>query len=145
VSIPLSPTFVINYVLRDVFTSVGLQYDNGKALVMSEWAKREENNIPFINLPVSASREWYVAGGWRFGKLTPLLSYGTFDPSKSVSGPPAEYGTWSGSLRYDIVRNVALKAQISRPQAANPTYWVLFNTASTERVNVYSVGADFVF
>jgi hypothetical protein len=44
-----------------------------------------------------------------------------------------------------VVRNVALKAQISRPQAANTTYWTVANYNSTERVNVYSLGADFVF
>jgi hypothetical protein len=143
--IPLSPTFVISYILQDTFTSVGFQYDNGKAIVLAEWAKRTENNMPFFNEPVGASHEWYVAGGWRFGKLTPLLTYGKFDPDKSFTEPAGKFGTWSGSLRYDVVRNVALKAQISRPQAGNSTYWTTFNAASSERINVYSVGADFVF
>jgi hypothetical protein len=144
-TIPLGPTFTINYILRDVFTSVGMQYDNGTALVLSEWAKRTENDIPVISEPLAASHEWYVAGGWRFGKLTPLLSYGTFTPDKSFTEPGGKFGTWSGSVRYDVVRNVALKAQISRPQAANSTYWTLFNSASGKRIDVYSVGADFVF
>ena len=144
-SIPLGPNFTISYILRDVFTSAGLQYDNGKALVMAEWAKRAENNIPVVNLPVGASREWYIAGGWRFGKLTPLLIYGKFDPVASLTEPAGKFGTWSGSMRYDVVRNVALKAQISRAQAGNSTYWTTFNAASSERINVYSIGADFVF
>jgi hypothetical protein len=143
--LPLSPTLVISYNLQDAFTSVGMQYDNGKALVLSEWAKRTQNNMPLFNEPVSASHAWYVAGGWRFGKLTPLLRYGTFDADKSFVEPVGKFGTWSGSLRYDVVRNIALKAQISRPQAANSTYWTTFNATATERVNVYSVGADFVF
>jgi hypothetical protein len=145
-TLPLSATYTVTYVMRDQFNSVGLQYDNGKAIVLSEFAKRTENNVPVIGLPADISNEWYVAGGWRFGKLTPLLIYGKFNPGQSAVTPEAaSYGTWSGSLRYDIVRNVALKAQVSRAQAGNTTYWVTSNPASDERVNVYSVGADFVF
>ncbi|MDP8983566.1 MAG: hypothetical protein M3N97_00725 [Pseudomonadota bacterium] len=144
-TLPLGPTLVINYILRDVFTSVGMQYDNGKALVLSEWAQRSENDVPSFSEPLARSHEWYVAGGWRFGKLTPLLSYGDFSPGKSFLMPAGKFGTWSGSLRYDVVRNVALKAQILRAQAANSTYWTSFNAASDKRINVYSVGADFVF
>ena len=145
ITFPLGPNFAVSYMLRDVFTSVGMQYDNGKALVLSEWAKRTENDMPVLNEPLAVSHEWYVAGGWRFGKLTPLLSYGTFASGKSVTEPVGKFGTWSASLRYDVVRNVALKAQIARPQAGNSTYWTLFNSASSKRIDVYSVGADFVF
>jgi len=57
------------------------------------------------------------------------------------------YTTWtkSASLRYDAVRNVDLKLQVTRPQAANGIYWVVANPASDRRVNVHSLGADFVF
>jgi hypothetical protein len=48
-------------------------------------------------------------------------------------------------MRYDIVRNIALKAEVSRPEEANGSYWVTADQASSARVNVYSIGADFVF
>ena len=145
-TLPLSAVYAVTFTLKDTFNSVGLQYDNGKAIVLSEFAKRTENDAPVIGRPLDISNEWYVAGGWRFGKLTPLVIYGKFNPGQSVVTPEAaSYGTWSGGLRYDIVRNVALKAQVSRVQAGNSTYWVTANPASDERVNVYSVGADFVF
>jgi len=38
-----------------------------------------------------------------------------------------------------------LKAQFSRPQVLNTTYFNTPNYASSERVNVISVGADFLF
>jgi len=121
------------------------QSDDGRAIVLAEWAKRSDTDVPFLGLPVSASNQWYAAGGWRFGKLTPLLIYGKFDPKNSLVATAASYGTWSASLRYDVVRNIALKAQISRPQAGNSTYWVTPDPTSSTRVNVFSLGADFVF
>jgi hypothetical protein len=44
-----------------------------------------------------------------------------------------------------VVRNLDLKLQVSRAQADNGAYWVERNAASDERVNIYSLGADFVF
>ena len=141
----LSPTLSFPFTLHDSFTSVGLQYDNGTAILMSEWAQRTENSVPYVNEPELQSRQWYVAGGWRFGKFTPLLTYGVFNPSASLVEPKGYFGTFSASLRYDIARNIALKAEVSRAQAGNETYWLAPNETSSERVNVYSLGADFVF
>ena len=144
-TLPLGPTTAVSYVNHDKFISVGFQYDNGKAIVLSEWAKRTENDVPLVNLPLTISSQWYVAGGWRFGKLTPLLIYGKVDTGLSLLFPSMSRATWSASLRYDIVQNVALKAEFSRPQASNPTYFTTPNYASSKPVNVISVGADFVF
>jgi len=145
ITLPLSATYSLTYNAKDKYTSVGLQYDDGKAIAMGEWAKRSENVGPGLPLPLATSKQWYVAGGWRFGKLTPLLTYGIFKPDQSLLFTGGSFGTWSGSLRYDVVQNIALKAQVSRPQASNAAYWVTPNNASDKRVNVYSVGADFVF
>jgi hypothetical protein len=144
-TVTLSSSLSFPFSLHDSFTSVGLQYDNGTAILMSEWAQRTENSVPYVNAPELQSRQWYVAGGWRFGKLTPLLTYGVFNPSASLVEPKGYYGTFSTSLRYDVVRNVALKAEISRAQAGNETYWLAPSATSNERINVYSLGADFVF
>jgi hypothetical protein len=144
-TIPLGPTSAIDFELKDKFTSLGLQYDDGKAIVLAEWARRADNRIPVINLSAADSKQWYVAGGWRFGKLTPLVIYGASDPNPSLFQTGGRFGTWSASLRYDVVRNIALKAQFSRPQAANDAYWVTPDPASDKRINVYSLGADFVF
>jgi hypothetical protein len=142
--LPLGPT-VYPFELHDNFTSVGAQYDDGKAIVMAEWARRSDNEAPVLGIPVNQTKQWYTAGGWRFGKLTPLVMYGNYKTFASLANTPASYGTWSTSLRYDVVRNIALKAQYSRPQAANGTYWVTPQRDSTQRVNVMSLGADFVF
>jgi hypothetical protein len=144
-SFPLGPTTVVSYLNNDKFLSVGFQYDNGTAIVLTEWSKRSENKAPFVNLPVIISSQWYAAGGWRFGKLTALLIYGKWDAGLCLVTPQVTTGTWSESLRYDIVGNVALKAQFSRPQVSSEFYWTAPNYASNKRVNVFSLGVDFVF
>jgi hypothetical protein len=144
-TLPLGPTTVVSYMDHDKFLSAGFQYDDGTAIVLAEWAKRSENDVPGFNLPLGASTSWYVAGGWRFGKLTPLVSYAVEKLPDSLTNPVASYGTPSISLRYDVVTNLALKAQLSRAQADNGEYWSDRNPTSSERVTVLSLGADFVF
>lgn len=143
-NIPLSATYTLNFLLKDKFDSAGLQYDNGKAIVLSEIGKASAPTAPILG-HFTGSTEWYVAGGWRFGKLTPLVSYAVFKPIDSISLPAGSYSTPSVSLRYDVITNVALKAQVSRAQAGNDTYWVARSPTSDERINVFSFGADFVF
>jgi hypothetical protein len=136
---------VLSYRVQDRFQFVGLQYDDGKALLMSEWTKRDENILAGLGKPFAEDTSWYAAVGWRFGKLTPLAMYSVLNITDSILQNPASYHTWGASLRYDVLRNLDLKLQISRAQAGNSSYWVVRNLASNERVNVYSLGADFVF
>lgn len=143
--LPSTPIGPLQYYLPDKFHCIGLQYDDGRALLMSEWAKRSENNLPGFNLPFERETAWYAAAGWRIGSFLPLLMYSVRDVESSVMEPTRDYHTWSASLRYDIVRNLDLKAQIARASAANGSYFLNPNTASDERVNVYSLGADFTF
>jgi hypothetical protein len=143
--VPLAPEFIVNYILKDKYLSFGTQYDNGTAIFISEWSKRTENDVPVANKPLFASTQWYMAGGWRFGKLTPMVIYGGLKENNPLANADGYYGTWSVALRYDIVRNIALKAEASRPIAANPAYWVTANPDSNQRINVFGFGADFVF
>ncbi len=144
-SLPLSADTSVNYQLHETFLSVGGQYDNGKAVLIGEWAKTKQNNAPLLNEPLAASSQWYAAAGWRFGKFLPLATYGNVKEQQSLLYAPSRFGSWSGTLRYDVKNNVALKAEVSRAQAGNNTYWVTPNTAVDKHVNVYSVGVDFVF
>jgi hypothetical protein len=144
-TIPLSATSAVSFNLVDKFTTLGAQYDDGKAIAMAEWAKRSQNTGPGLPLPLAGSTSWYMAGGWRFGKLTPMLIYGKYNNELALFGPKSSDASWSGSLRYDLVRNVALKAQVTRAPASDGAFWVVDDPASTKHVNVYSVGADFVF
>ena len=141
----LGPGQNLNFENDDQFLSAGFQYDDGTAIVLSEWAKRTMTKIPFINLPFLDSTQWYAAGGWRFDKLTPMLIYGRWDSGHCLLFARQVDASWSASLRYDVAANVALKAQVARPQLSSQFYWAVANFNTGERVNVFSFGADFVF
>jgi hypothetical protein len=144
-SLPLSAEYTLNYQEHGTFMSAGGQYDNGKAVVIAEWVKAKENDVPGFGEPLNASSSWYTAGGWRFGKFLPLVVYGRVKEEQSLLAAANTQGSWSASFRYDVVTNVAIKAEITRAQATNGLYWVTPNLASDEHINVYSIGADFVF
>jgi hypothetical protein len=141
----VSPTSTLSLSVVDRFNCAGLQYDDGKALLMSEWIKRGEDNLVGYNKPFVEDTSWYVAAGWHFGKFMPLVSYSVLNITNSVLQNAASYSSWGASLRYDVVRNVDLKLQVNRAQAGDSAYWVVPNPSSNEHVNVYSFGADFVF
>jgi hypothetical protein len=140
-----SATKTFSLTVHDRFHCAGLQYDDGKALLMSEWIKRDEDNLVGFNKPFAVDTSWYVAAGWHFGRFMPLGSYSVLDITDSIVQKAARYSSWGASLRYDVVRNVDLKLQINRAQAGDSAYWVVAKPSSNERVNVYSIGADFVF
>jgi hypothetical protein len=143
-SVPLSPTVTEEYKIDDRFHCIGLQYDDGRALAMIEWAKRSQTDLPGLNKPLVDATGWYAGLGWRFGKFTPMAIYSAYNLEESAISPVGDHDSWGASLRYDVVRNLDLKLQFNRPQADNGIYWVT-STASDKRVNVYSLGADFVF
>jgi hypothetical protein len=143
--LPLSADFSLHYNEHDQFTSLGFQYDDGSALVLSEWTKRGESRAPIVNLPILMGQAWYLAGGWRFGKFTPLLMVANSKPSVSLATPAGNFTSESVTLRYDVVRNVVLKAQVTRAPAGNFWYWTTSEPAARGIVGVFSLGADFVF
>jgi hypothetical protein len=139
------PEFSPIYHVHDKFTSLGFQYDDGSALVLSEWTKRGDSPAPIVNLPLLEGTAWYVAGGWRFGKFTPLIMLANSKPDLSIAVPAGSFTSESATLRYDVVRNVALKAQVTRAAAGNFWYWTTSQPAATDYLAVFALGADFVF
>ena len=143
--IPLTPTYTLSYQQHETLVSVGAQYDNGKAVAISEWAKTKENFIPGFGEPLTEATSWYVAGGWRFGKFLPLVIYGNSHEQASLLSAPYTKASWSANLRYDVVSNIAIKAEISQAKANNGLYFATPDPTSNENVRVYSLGVDFVF
>jgi hypothetical protein len=144
-TLPLGSGDTITYTTHDHFVALGSRYDDGRAVLLGEWTNRSQNDIPVLNKPLAAGSQYYVAAGWHLQKLTPMVVYGVYHSGNQLIAPPGEYKSWSGSLRYDVIHNVALKAQVSRTVAGNTRYWVTPEYSSSEHVNVYSFGADFVF
>ena len=144
VALPLGPTTSIQFDNQDKFLSIGMQYDNGSALVLSEWARRRENDVPGLGLPISATTAWYVAAGWRFGTWTPMLRYAAQKNDGSLVTFPGK-PSLGASLRYDAFRNVALKFQVDRYDASSPDAFTAPSATAGTKVTVVGFGADFVF
>jgi hypothetical protein len=145
VSLPLSPTFTLNDTVADKFLSVGAQYDDGKVLVLGEWSRRQENRLAVVNETLTMGTNWYVGAGYRFGKFTPLVMAQNSSPLTSLTAEKASYNGFTAVLRYDVVQNIALKAQVTRVPAANFSYWIEPDFTPGKRVSIFSFGADFVF
>lgn len=155
----------VSFDLSDKFTSLGLQYDNGTALFMTEWARRKMKDLPLAapagyadvpvgggatladvyaarlgGRPLAKTTSWYVAGGWRFGNWLPMLaiSQATNDLTK-VKTKGLDL-----SVRYEFYRNVSVKAQWTRVEARDSAAFVMPGTTD-DHINVLSAGVDFVF
>ena len=144
-SIPLTPTFTLSYEEHETFLSAGAQYDNGHAVLVGEWVDSKAGPAPIFNEPLTAAKSWYAAGGWRFGKVLPLVTYASTHEEQSILSAPYTKGSWSGSIRYDVVTNVALKAEVTRAPGSDGIIFTSSNPTAVAHVNVYSLGADFVF
>lgn len=133
--------------IKDKYVSLGLQYDNGALLVMSEWAQRSENDQRALgNRPLVEGDYAYVSAGWRFGKLLPMLTWGqgdntTFLGTSFVNDKGTQIGA---SLRYDIAPNVALKAQVDRFDGKDGSVFIT-RAPDDRHVHVFTAGVDFVF
>ena len=110
-----------------------------------EWVDSKQNPAPILNEPLTGSKSWYAAAGWRFNKFLPLLTYGSSRAEQSILNSPSTKNSSSASLRYDVVTNVALKAEVTRALGSDGLYFSTTSTNTGEHVNVYSLGADFVF
>ena len=155
------------YKMKDMFTSIGAQFDNGSAVVMAEMAQRRQNDMPidspasyagipvddagttladvyaqqFSGQPLAKSRSWYVAAGWRFGTILPMLSVGAQKDQKTG----VVTRNVNASVRYDLKTGVALKAQLGQYQRNDDVAFVTPVADDYRKIRVLTVGVDFVF
>lgn len=128
----------------DNFTNVGVQYDDGSLVVMSEFVARRYSVAGLVN-----SNSYYVSGGYRFGAFTPYLTYSYLEPKgfyyRISSTTPGI--TRSAGVRWDVATNVAVKAQFDRARRTDISF---VNAPQTflqqpRSVNAVSLAVDFVF
>lgn len=75
------------------FFSVGAEYDPGTWFAMAESAKVQSRTV------IGDRTGWYVSGGYRFGRLTPYLTYASSDTSSNVSDPGLTLSSLPPELR----------------------------------------------
>ncbi|HEU4708673.1 MAG TPA: hypothetical protein VFS17_05105, partial [Methylophilaceae bacterium] len=141
----------------------GIWHDTGKWFAGGEWSRA------YTDTMIAPGDSWYVTGGYRFGKLTPYLTYsGTrthFDNIPSLSGPPFVVGGLNNLLhallrlvnqttitvgtRWDFAENMAFKAQFDHIKPENNSNGTLTNVQPNydlgDSVNLLSFTLDFVF
>lgn len=130
--------------------SVGASFDPGNWFLLGEWARSISHCI------VNVETGWYVSSGYRFGKLTPYITYArmqadsnTSDPGLSLSALPpflagpaaglnaglngilgsaAAQKTVSVGGRWDFAKNATLKVQFDHSRLGAGSPGVLMNT-----------------
>jgi hypothetical protein len=140
---------------KGVFTNVGFKIDRNNWLVQGEYVTVKLDNSIF-----SDKDNWYVSGGYRFGAVTPTVTYGEQSGNPKldilannlIPGPFAPlvggavlsetfddryYGV---GVRWDIYNNVALKADYTRFESdTNPLF------TSRSDADALTVGVSFTF
>lgn len=132
----------------DSFTGLGLQYDNGSLLVVSEYVKRGWSAAgagdKFFN-----SNAYYLSSGYRFGAFMPYVTLSRFEPKGGIYGAVKKtHSTDAVGVRWDVMKNVAVKAQYEEVKGSSGVQWLPKNSAfngNTSNARVTSFAVDFVF
>jgi len=151
--------------------TLGVSYDPGDWLLMSEWAKTASDGL------LERSTAWYLMGGHRFGKFTPYVTFGQVESGSNVNpgigtaglppplaaaavalngGLSAALGEFAPSqssatvgVRWDAVKDIDVKLQYDRVRLDANSIGRLGNEQPGFRagpdVNAVSVAIDFVF
>ena len=137
---------------RDSFRGVGVTYDNGKALLQAEYVTRRTTDpAPAVHFDMNA---FYVTGGYRVGKWMPYAIYSGYAPTGGALNATILPNTRSAAvgLRWDVYRNVAIKAQVDEVQYnglnfanESPAFLASAFSPNPRKVNVFTLLADFVF
>lgn len=139
------------------FVGVGVSYDNGSFLFISEYT------ISDVDKLYSDTKSGYLTLGYRFGAYTPYINMAfldTTDDSKRSGKPVAkallnwERTAYSIGTRYDITSNLSVKADItyagsfgntSGALSGNTESVLLNNKPADDSTIVYTVSFDVVF
>jgi predicted porin len=149
------------------FLSFGAMYDPGDWFVMAEWGQTDSHSV------FGKRQAWYTTAGYRFGKLTPYISYAeaklkspqtdsgitAFTNATTaalnqhlnedgISGAPIQK-TISIGMRWDFMRNAALKLQYDHSRLGDGSPGTLDHQTSSfvpgGSFSVFSATIDFVF
>lgn len=154
---------------RATFSGIGLTVDRDNVVAAAEFTKRKVKKGY-----IADTTGWYVMGGYRVGAFLPYVSFSKLKVDDPNAAVPSDAGlltssvsnilntqkisqrTTSVGVRWDVMRNVALKAQydrVSKPANSNGLFLVADPTTASGQsflnnkkdVNVFTVSMDFVF
>ena len=121
---------------------IGVKTDWNNIIVYAEAAK-----VEMENLKPMTSDEWYVTAGYRFGKWLPHYTYQVYENAVPAADTKhTEYNIGSIGLRYELMRNTALKFDIAKiNQKDGNGLFTGTITNSDLKVTKYGIGIDYVF
>ncbi len=169
----LGATYSVREEFPYAFTlaTVGLSYDPGTWLLMSEAARTSSDGL------LHSSTAWYLTGGYRFGRFTPFLTLAQVESGRNIvpgittaglppslaaaatalnAGLAGALGQFAPSqssatvgLRWDVMKDIDLKMQFDRVRLDHNTSGRLGNLqpgfGGGPDVNAVSFAMDFVF
>lgn len=158
---------------KSSFTGIGATYDQGNIILTGEYVMLRSEKA------YNDTDAWSILGGYRIGKFTPYVSYaaaktknriqvsdvasqltplvGASNAAQLQGGIQAladasvrDQNTSSIGVRWDVYKNMALKAQYDHIRIEDPsTQGFLINKSSTYPTraggNAFAVSLDFVF
>ncbi|WP_332878163.1 hypothetical protein [Massilia sp. S19_KUP03_FR1] len=133
-------TFV--YAKANVY-NLGAMYDPGDWFVMGEWTKTDFGAVQ------RAQQAKYVTAGYRWKKFTPYATYSKLDVDDnqvklSVRAQVAK----SAGIRWDFMKNTALKVQLDEVQLAAGSNGFFTNAkagTAGSRAKILGAAVDFVY
>ncbi|MFK2878833.1 hypothetical protein [Rhodanobacter hydrolyticus] len=147
---------------RTTFMSLGGNYDDGKLLLTSEYAK-----LRSASDALGTASGWYGTAGYHFGKWMPYVTWAGYakrDNSSNYAFPPYpplmplaqgvdglvegnSQHTASAGVRWDVYKNVAIKLQADhvQPSSHGGTFTDVVPGYDGHAVDVYSAVVDFLF
>lgn len=129
------------------FANAGFRYDDGRFLLMSEWAQLD------IHGYFPRTRSSYTTAGMYFGRWLSTVTYGRVDTSDhekplAVIGQGAagakQQKRWGYGLRFDVTNNVSIKGEVSHIFGFSGTNG-LFSQKPEHHVNLFRLSVDAMF
>lgn len=148
---------------KTTFISTGFQYDKDKVLIVGEYAMRT------VDRYTTSSVGWYLTSGYRFGPLTPYVTYArqaevSTDISATTGVPELDSSielfnalrnkaqrSIAVGLRWDAARHIAIKTQLERVQPGPRGLGIFLSDDFRDNANpggpihVLTLSTDFVF
>ena len=139
---------------RATFSSFGLVYDQGPLNVQFMLNRIRHDSLAYLD-----SKAGYVLAAYRLGAVTPYagISRSLSDPMPSGLDPFADLlvvqsitdqTTYTVGARWDVRKNLALKAQVDALRGKPSSVFLLKGTESggwDGKMTVFSLALDFVF
>lgn len=152
------------------FYNIGYTYDKNQWLLQAEFASRRMDKDSVVDLD-----GYSLLAGYRIAKWTPYLSWSHMAHKSAIDLPPVDVSSLASPLargtvtalrdsfmqrntrtnigagvRWDVIENVALKAQVERINKGSGGPGLFANgtpefLANERTINVYSATLDFVF